>query len=328
MPDALAAPVPAPLRNPTIVIAVLAAVTGLLILGFMTIGARGDWSFILAFRGRKLFALLLVGYAVALSTVIFQTITQNRILTPAIMGFDALFVLLQSVLVFLFGGLAVLTFNAQAMFAIETLVMSAFAALIYGFLFFGARRSLHLVMLVGIVLGTLFRSLTDFLVRLIDPNEFATLQDMFYAGFNAVETDILGLCCIVLLTASLVAWRKFPVWDVLAIGRDSAVNLGVAYHREVLIALALVTLLVSTSTALVGPVTFFGLLVANLAYLITPSHKHIHIVPVAALIAAICLIGGQMLLERVFAFNTSLSIIIEFAGGIVFILLLLRGKAR
>lgn len=328
MPDVLAAPTPISLRSPMVVITLLALLTTVLIAGFMTLGARGDWGFILAFRGRKLLALLLVGYAIALSTVIFQTITQNRILTPAIMGFDALFILLQSLLVFLFGGLAVLTFNAGAMFALETLVMSAFAALIYGFLFFGARRSLHLVMLVGIVLGTLFRGLTDFLVRLIDPNEFATLQDLFYAGFNAVETDILGLCSIVLLAASFVAWRKFPVWDVLALGRDSAVNLGVAYRREVLIALSLVTLLVSTSTALVGPVTFFGLLVANLAYLITPSHKHAHIVPVAALVAAICLIGGQMLLERVFAFNSSLSIIIEFAGGIVFIVLLLRGKAR
>jgi iron complex transport system permease protein len=317
-----------PFRSPHAVIIALSLIAALLIVGFMTIGARGNWDFILMFRGRKLLALIVVGYAVAISTVAFQTVAQNRILTPAIMGFDALFVLLQSLLVFVFGSFAVITFNPKAMFALETLVMSGFALTIYGFLFFGAKRNLHLVMLVGIVLGVLFRSLTDLIVRLIDPNEFATLQDLFYAGFNAVDTDLLGLSIVILAIGSILAWRRFPAWDVLALGRDTSINLGLTHRREVFGVLALVTVFVSVSTALVGPVTFFGLLVANLAYLITPSHKHIHIVPVAALLAVICLIGGQMLLERVFSFNTSLSIIIEFAGGLVFILLLLKGHAR
>ena len=145
---------------------------------------------------------------------------------------------------------------------------------------------------------------------------------------NAVETDLLALAVIVLGLGTAFAWPRLYAWDVLALGRDTAVGLGVDHKRETMIVLGLVTVFISVSTALVGPVTFFGLLVANLAYLITPSHKHRHILPVAALIAAISLIGGQMVLERVFAFNTSLSIIIEFVGGITFILLLLKGSAR
>ncbi|KYB45278.1 hypothetical protein AB664_01285 [Brucella anthropi] len=95
-------------------------------------------------------------------------------------------------------------------------------------------------------------------------------------------------------------------------------------HRILLI----VTILVSVSTALVGPITFFGLLVANLAYMIAGSSKHRIVLPIAVLLAILCIVGGQTILERVFSFNTALSVIIEFLGGLVFIILLVRGNAR
>lgn len=316
------------LKRPGFVIGALAVIALGLCIFFMTYEARGSWEFILNFRGRKLLALIFVGYAVAVSTVAFQTVTHNRILTPGIMGFDAMFMFLQTVLVFVFGGFAVLTANTYLMFFVELAVMGGFAIIVYGTLFVGAQRSLHLVMLVGIVLGILFRSLTDLMKRLIDPNEFSTLADLFYASFNAVQADLLGIAALIMIMCSVIGMSRFAIWDVVALGHDTATNLGVNYRRETLVILGLVTVFMSVATALVGPVTFFGLLVANLAYLITPSHKHKHIMPVAALLAIICLIGGQMVLERVFDFNSSISIIIEFLGGITFIILLLKGSAR
>jgi iron complex transport system permease protein len=90
----------------------------------------------------------------------------------------------------------------------------------------------------------------------------------------------------------------------------------------------LVSVLVAVSTALVGPITFFGLLVASLAHSLVGTSRHRYVLPAAALLAIICLVGGQTLLERVFSFDTALSIIIEFVGGIVFIILVLRRAAR
>ncbi len=82
---------------PTLVIAIVT---------FLTVNARGDWGFVLELRGRRLAALAIVGCAIAVSTVVFHTITENRILTPSILGFDALFVLIQTVLVFVVGSSA------------------------------------------------------------------------------------------------------------------------------------------------------------------------------------------------------------------------------
>ncbi|KAA0682171.1 enterobactin ABC transporter permease [Azospirillum brasilense] len=316
-----------------VVLGGLSALTLLSIALFMTLGARGKWDFILAFRGTKIAAMVLVGYAVAVSTVLFQTITNNRILTPSVMGFDYLYRLIQTVLVFQFGSGLVATLDPRLRFGVEVASMVVFSGLLYWWLFNGAgrsdnRRSLHLLLLVGIVFGVLFRSVTNFLQRIIDPNEFLTVQDRLFANFNRVDVELLTVSALVVLAVSLAGWRWRRTFDVLALGRDAAINLGVEHRRAVMAVLVMVSILVSVSTALVGPVTFFGLLVANLAYLVIRSHRHALILPAAVLLAVLTLVAGQLVLERVFGYNAALSIVIEFVGGLAFLFILVRGSAR
>lgn len=315
-------------RQSTYVLIGLTVVAVAAMIAFLTLNAKGRWDFILPFRGTKLAAMVLVAYAIAVSTVLFQTITSNRILTPSIMGFDALYMLIQTSIVFFFGAMHFSQIGPNGMFAIEVVVMVAFSALLYRWLFSGGMRSLHLLMLVGIVFGVLFRSISNLMQRMIDPNEFAVLQDRFFASFNTVNSDILLISTVMILIVSAIGWRIMHTFDILALGRETAINLGVDHKRVVTIILVLVTILVAVSTALVGPVTFFGLLVSNLAYQIAGTGRHRVVLPVAILLAIICLVGGQLILERIFAFNTALSIIIEFLGGLVFIILLIRGAAR
>ncbi len=315
-------------KSPLPVLCVTGALTVLACLLFMTVGAKGSWSFLLPFRGTKLMSLLLVAYATAISTVLFQTITNNRILTPAIMGFDSLFVLLQTALVFALGAAGVAALDARLLFMMQAASMILFSTVLFRWLFSGGVRSLHLLLLVGILLGGLFRSLAAFLQRVIDPNEFLVLQDMLFASFNAVDSSLLLVSALAIGAASLAVIGNLARFDVMALGREVAINLGVDHRRMVTITMAVVAVLVSVSTALVGPVTFFGLLVANLAYLLTPSNRHRHILPVAFFLAAIVLVSGQMILERLFDFSTALSIIIEFCGGLVFILLMILGGRR
>ncbi|MHA3946445.1 iron chelate uptake ABC transporter family permease subunit [Cellulomonas bogoriensis] len=310
------------------VLATLALLLVAATVAFMTLQARGAWDFVLPFRGVRLAALLLVAYAVAVSTVLFQTVTDNRILTPSIMGFDSLYVLIQTVLVFTLGSARLAGVDPRLAFVVETLLMVALAGLLFRWLFTGARRSLHLLLLVGVVLGVLFTSLSRMMHRLMDPNEFAVLQDALFASFNAVDPTLLGAATLLVAGASAVAWRVRHDLDVLLLGRQTAIGLGVDHARVVTTVLVVVAVLVSVSTALVGPVTFFGLLVVSVAYQLAAGHQHRVVVPVAVLVAAVCLIGGQTVLERVFALNTALSVIIEFVGGLVFIALLLRGSRR
>lgn len=303
-------------------------VAALACVAFLTVGAQGPWSFVLPFRGAKLAAMVLVGCAIAVSTVLFQTVTANRILTPAIMGLDMLFVLIQTALVFLLGSHATGTLSPSGLFLVETAVMIAFSGALYVWLFSGHAQSLHLIVLVGLVLGVLFRSLSSLMHRIMSPNDFVVLQDRMFANFNTIDTHILLIAAMTVVAASLFGWRKVRQFDVLLLGRDAAIALGVDYRRIVAQVLMIVAVLVSVSTALVGPTTFFGLLVASLAYRITPSERHSLILPISALVAVLLLVGGQLTLEHLFAFDTALSMIIEFVGGILFILLILRSASR
>lgn len=335
MPDPTTALTSAPelrriggVSRPMLALIVLGAVALIAVACFMTLGAKGSWSFIIPFRGRKLLALCLVAYSVAISTVLFQTVTNNRILTPSIMGFDALYVLLKTGIVFFLGAGALTGIDPQLQFGIEIIVMVVLSGLLFRWLFLGEERSLTLLVLVGIVFGILFRSLSQFMQRLLDPNAFQVLQDTFFASFATVDTTLLLISTSIVAVVSLAALRLGHTFDVLALGRAPAINLGIDYRRVVVIILMLVSILVAVSTALVGPITFFGLLVASLAHSLVGTSRHRHVLPAAALLAIICLVGGQTVLERLFAFDTALSIIIEFLGGIVFIILVLRRAAR
>lgn len=314
--------------RPWLVLLILAGLTAVAIALFMTVNARGTWDFVLPFRGRKVWGMVLVGYAIAVSTVLFQTVTGNRILTPAIMGFDALYQLIQTVFVYVFGGFAFATLAPQLRFFIDAGVMVVLAMLLFRWLFAGQSRSLHLLVLVGIVFGVLFRSISSLLQRLINPNDFVVLQDALFASFNAIAPDLLVVASLAIAAVSLVALPLLSRLDVLVLGREPAISLGVDHVATVSLVLAVVAVLVSVSTALVGPVLFFGLLVANLAYLVMPSYRHVHVLPAAVLLAVIGLVGGQAVLEHGFGYDTALAIIIEFAGGLTFLFFLLRGHAR
>ncbi|AWN53282.1 iron chelate uptake ABC transporter family permease subunit [Methylobacterium sp. 17Sr1-1] len=308
--------------SPASVLALLALATLGLAIAFMTVGANGRWGFVLPFRGTKLASLLLVAGAVATATVLFQTVSGNRILTPAIMGFDELYRLIQTGIVVAAGtgGLG----DPRLRFLAETGAMVLFALLLYRWLLNRNGGNLHRLLLVGVVCGVLFRSLSQFLQRLLDPNQFVVLQSSYFANFNAVRPDLLMLAALGLVAAGVAAWRLSGRLDVLLLGRDEAVALGIDYRKTLTLVLVLVAILVSVSTALVGPVTFLGLLVANLAYRMMPSYRHAVVLPAAALVAAITLVGGQLVLERVFSLNAALSIVIEFLGGLTLLVLLAR----
>jgi iron complex transport system permease protein len=269
-----------------------------------------------------------VAVAVGVSTFLFQTVTANRILTPSIMGFDSLYILIQTVLAFTLGAASAVAAPPTVQFGVEVLLMVAFSALLYRWMFTGATRSLHLLLLVGVILGSLFRGLSSLLQRLMEPSEFIILQDLFFASFNNVDPALLGVSAVIIAVVCTAVWRTRHTLDVLAMGRDVAVNLGVDHRKVVMRVLLACSLLVAVSTALVGPVTFFGLLVVSLGYQLCRGFSHAWLLPIVVLIGAVALVGGQLVLEKVFGFGTALSVVIEFAGGILFLYLLLKGSLK
>lgn len=285
---------------------------------------NGSFDYALPRRGIKVFAMVLTGIAIAYATVVFQTITHNRILTPSIMGLDSLYMLLQTLLIFFLGSDHISIMNRQVNFILSIAAMVVFALLFYHFLFKKGNQPIYFLLLIGIIFGTFFGSISTFLQVLIDPNEFQIVQDRMFASFNNVNSDLVWLSLVIIVLLIAFAWRHNASLDVLSLGRDTALNLGVNYDSLVRYMLILSAVLIAIATALVGPITFFGLIVANLSYQFFKSYKHSVLLTGSIVISVIALVGGQWVVERLFTFNTTLSVIINFIGGVYFIYLLLK----
>ena len=302
--------------------------TLLLILGiylFLFMGLNPEsYQYALSRRIPKVLAMLITGASIAYASLSFQTVTENRILTPSVLGLDAVFIFLQTLMAFFLGSTVLTGFGKQFSFLGMVLLMVLFSVGILGTLLKKLRGNIYLLLLVGIILGTLFRSGSSFLQVIIDPNEFLILQGKLFASFNNMDTEVLLMGSVLLMLSLALAMTDLRDMDVLILGRDHAINLGVSYEKLVYKTLFIVAILISVSTALVGPITFLGILVTNVSRELLKTYKHRELFLGATLIGGIALIYGQLLVERVFTFSAPISVLINFVGGVYFIYLLLR----
>ena len=104
------------------------------------------------------------------------------------------------------------------------------------------------------------------------------------------------------------------------------VNLGVDYDRCIRRLLLAVTLCISVATAMVGPISFLGLIIANLSRQMLKTYRHTQLILGSALFGMIGLIFGQLIVERIFVYAIPVSVFITVGGGIYFLYLLLAGK--
>lgn len=308
-------------KKKTVILAIIAIILALL---YIFYDLSGNIDYILPKRAIKVFTIILTGGAIGFSTVVFMTITNNRILTPSILGLDSLYMLIQTVIIFVFGANSLVMMNSNVNYLISISAMIVFSLILYQFLFKGENNNIYFLLLIGMILGTFFSSFTDFMQVLIDPNEFSVAQDRMFASINNVNTDLVFLSVIIIILVMLYFIRFYKYLDVLALGKDDAVNLGVPYNYVVKRLLVVVAILISVSTALIGPITFLGLLVVNVAYELMKTYRHFYIILASVFISIIALLGGQFLVEKVFSFSTPISVIINFVGGVYFIYLLLK----
>lgn len=294
---------------------------------FISIGLTSDnYQYFLSRRIPKVLAMVAAGIAIGQSALVFQTITHNRILTPSIMGFDSLYMFTQVLVVVIFGGMSSIALNAYINFSLSVLVMMGFSLLLFTFYFKGKSHNLMVLLLLGVILGQLFSSISSFFTMLMDPNDFASVQANMFASFNNIKVELVYYCLPLLTVISIALYRLSRVLDVLWLDRDNATSLGLDVKRVTMQVLVLSAALIAISTALIGPIMFFGLLVTNLARELFSSYQHKILICGVSLLSIALLLGGQWIVENLFDFSTTISVVINFVGGIYFLTMLLRNK--
>lgn len=302
---------------------ILTSLMLVLIMLYLFLGLEGNISYILTRRATRMLAIIMTGAVIAVATVIFQTITNNRLLTPSLIGLDSLYQLMQTFIIFFYGSTSITVVNQNLNFVLSVVLMIVFALVLFHVLF-KRDHNVYLILLIGLIFGTFFQSMTTFMQVLIDPNEFLIVQNRMFASFNNVQTELLFLALGLLVLTFLYLIRFYKYLDVLSLGKEHAVNLGVEYDSIVQRLMVVVAILISIATALVGPITFLGILVVNVTYEMFKTYRHSILLAATTIISVIALVGGQLVVDRVFSFSTTLSVIINLIGGSYFLYLILK----
>lgn len=272
----------------------------------------------------KLIVMLITAFAIGGASIVFQSIINNTIVTPCLLGMNSLYTLIHTAVVFVAGSGSFLVVNANVSFAVDLTLMGIAATVIYSYLFKKTKNNILYVLLIGTVLTSFFGSIQSTLIRVMDPNEYDSLLATLVASFSNVNSEII-LFSLVLL-GIIIFWlrRELALLDVLTLGRDQAINLGVDYDRAIRKLLLGVALCIAVATAMVGPISFLGLIIANLSRQLMRTYRHSQLILGSALFGMIVLVGGQMIVEQVFVYAVPVSVFITVGGGIYFLYLLLR----
>lgn len=284
--------------------------------------------YFLPLRTQKVVAILLVSYCIGASSTIFQTITNNKILTPSVMGLDALYMFIQTVVIYFFGSQQLAMMQGYTDFIISVAFMIILTLLVFFLLFKKESNNVYFIVLAGMVIGGLFNGLSTFMQVLLDPNEFLILQGRMFASFNNINNDLLWISMAITILTIIWNWKSTSSLDVISLGREAGINLGVDYYRIVRKEWIIIALLVAVSTALVGPITFLGILLVSLSRQMISSYKHRYLILESTLLGFVFLMLGLIVVEKIFNFDTTISVIINFVGGIYFMYLMIKESKK
>lgn len=275
----------------------------------------------------KLIAMLVTAAAIGGASIVFQSVINNTIVTPCLLGMNSLYTLIHTAVVFVAGSGSFLVVNGNISFAVDLVLMGVAATVIYSYLFRKTNHNILYVLLIGTVLTSFFGSIQSTLVRVMDPNEYDSLLASLVASFSNINSEIIVFAVLLLAVLIFALRRELALLDALTLGRDQAVNLGVDYDRAIRRLLLGVALCIAIATAMVGPISFLGLIIANLSRQLLKTYRHSQLIAGSALFGMIVLAGGQMIVEQVFVYAVPVSVFITVGGGIYFLYLLL-GKRR
>lgn len=289
----------------------------------MPVGSDGFW-LIAQMRGSSILTMAIVAFCQAVATVSFQTVTNNRIITPSIMGFESLYTAVQTASVFFMGAAGVVALQGIWQFTLQVAIMVVLACLLYGWLLSGKLGNIQIMLLVGIILGAGLGSISTFMQRMLSPSEFDILTAKLFGSMNNADMSYMPVAIPLILIAGFFLISNSRKMNIVALGRDTTMNLGINHRTEVMRTLFFVSILMAVSTALVGPMTFLGFLVATLAYQLADTYDHRFVFPIAFLTGFVVLSGAYFVMKNIFYAQGAVSIIIEAVGGITFLIFILR----
>ncbi len=266
----------------------------------------------------------IVGACLSLAGLGFQAISRNPLADPSILGVSsgASFGLLVAMLL----GVAGPTSNpvVTTLFAFAGALLAA--ALVYAIARVDGRLPMTTLLLSGVIVGLFFTSCVMLATVLLAAAELQGVVFWLMGNLGPASTGSLGVLAAVLGIGVVALLREAPRLNVLALGEEQALQLGVEAERVKRVVFVAASLITGAAISAAGSIGFVGLIVPHAARLLLgPDNRNL--VPMSVLLGAAFLILAD-LGARTVAVATELpvGVITSFCGAPLFVYLLRRRR--
>ena len=318
-------------KKTRIFLGILSVMVVLLVAAYLLIPTKNSSTvsnFILQRRFLKLLVMVIVSCAIPISTISFQTVVQNRFLTPGVLGIESLFVFIQSGLYYFESLVGVKVEQSVIIYTVTIAIQIGLLLLLMNASKGMMLSNFKVLLLLTMAFSMLLRNASTFLQVLMDPNEFDKLQSSLYPSFQKMNAQpmMIGVAIGLFVLLMMVFYRLRHQLDALHLGVDGAKMLGINTKRLSNIVIVVVIIMTSLSTILVGPLQFLGFMIANLTYQLTKEYKHGVLWLFSAVLGLVIVLAAQLIVERIFLLTIPISVFIEGIGGVLYLILLVKGE--
>ena len=318
-------------KKTRIFLGILAVMVVLLVAAYLLIPTKNSTTvsnFILQRRFLKLLVMMIVSCAIPISTISFQTVVQNRFLTPGVLGIESLFVFIQSGLYYFESLVGVKVEQSVIIYSVTIAIQIGLLLLLMNASKGMMLTNFKVVLLLTMAFSMLLRNASTFLQVLMDPNEFDKLQSSLYPSFQKMNAQpmMIGVAIGLFVLLMMVFYKIRHQLDALHLGVDGAKMLGINTKRLSNVVIVVVIFMTSLSTILVGPLQFLGFMIANLTYQLTKEYKHSVLWLFSAVLGLVIVLAAQLIVERIFLLTIPISVFIEGIGGVLYLILLVKGE--
>lgn len=318
-------------KKTRIFLGILSVMVVLLVAAYLLIPTKNSSTvsnFILQRRFFKLLVMVIVSCAIPISTISFQTVVQNRFLTPGVLGIESLFVFIQSGLYYFESLVGVKVEQSVIIYSVTIAIQIGLLLLLMNASKGMMLSNFKVLLLLTMAFSMLLRNASTFLQVLMDPNEFDKLQSSLYPSFQKMNAQpmMIGVAIGLFVLLMMVFYRIRHQLDALHLGVDGAKMLGINTKRLSNVVIVIVIIMSSLSTILVGPLQFLGFMIANLTYQLTKEYKHGVLWLFSAVLGLVIVLAAQLIVERIFLLTIPISVFIEGIGGVLYLILLVKGE--
>lgn len=266
----------------------------------------------------------IVGACLSLAGLGFQAISRNPLADPSILGVSsgASFGLMVAMLL----GVAGPTSNpaVTTLFAFAGALLAA--ALVYAIARVDGRLPMTTLLLSGVIVGLFFTSCVMLATVLLAAAELQGVIFWLMGNLGPASTGSLGVLAVVLGIGVAALFREAPRLNVLALGEEQALQLGVEAERVKRVVFVAASLITGAAISAAGSIGFVGLIVPHAARLLLgPDNRNL--VPMSVLLGAAFLILADLGARTVAgATELPVGVITSFCGAPLFVYLLRRRR--